>query len=198
MPRFKTANRNLKMTPYRLAAALALCALHGCSWQGSMRPSVNLSVDVPHPYTVQAWGYPATSGNPDDALYNNIGIYLLSAPPFRFTFPDGYAVNSREVTTSILSEHLAPITLGDKGETVSRLTVINDRETYSIVFSIGPGERADHLSLHACKHVFRKAIAYIDGTQVFDFPIRQRDIAQLFGGPLRLGHDFVIWGYDCD
>ena len=81
---------------------------------------------------------------------------------------------------------------------MSRLTVINDRGSFSIVFSIGPGERADHLWLDACKHVLRKSFASIDRTQVFDFPIRQKVIAELFGSPLRLGHDFVIWGYDCD
>jgi hypothetical protein len=186
------------MKPYQLALALSLCELYGCSWQGSMRSTVSLSVDAPRPHSVQAWGYPSTNGNPDDALYYSISIELLSTPPFNFTFPDGYVINSKQVTSTVLEEHLAPITKGDKGKTVSRVSIITGKENYSIIFTIGQNELAENLSLYTCKHVFRNTLSSSNGVRTFDFPIKQREIAEIFGGPLRIGHDFVILGYECN
>jgi hypothetical protein len=181
----------------RALLAVALAACSSCSWQGSMRPTVNLDIDSPAPHTVQAWGYPAPGGDPGAAVYNSLGVRLRTAPPFRLAFPDGYVANSREIDASLLAAHLAPVGKGDKGETVSRLSVAKGESNYSIVVHVGADGLADHLWLYACKHVMRGVLGTADGARAFDFPVRQSEIAELFGGPLRMGHDFVILGYDC-
>lgn len=172
--------------------AVILCS--GCS----MRPTVNLGIDTPQAYTVQAWGYPAKGGGRDDAVYNSLSINLMAAPVFVFVFPDGYKTTSREISTAVLVEHLAPVTQGDKGEAVSRKSYARGESNFSIVFSVGKSGYAEHLSLYSCKYTLPGIIGTGAGTHLYDFPLKQSEIGNLFSEQMRIGHDFVILGYDCD
>lgn len=184
-----------KLTPF----VLVVFVLSGCSlWQGSIRPTVNLRIDAPLPYTVQAWGYPASNHNPEAAVYNSLSINLRAAAPFHFRFPDGFVANSKEIDTSTLSIHLAPITKNDKGTAVSRVSSVSKQSNYSIVFDVGQDGIVNNLSLYSCKHTMHNVLGTVDGARVFDFPLKQSEIISLFSGPVRIGHDFVILGYDCD
>lgn len=181
-----------------ILAVFALCPCYGVTWKGSMRRTVNLSIDTPAPHTVQVWGYPATNRIPDSAVYYSLGVNLREARPFFFTFPDGHAANSKQIDAALLAKHLAPVTKGDKGRTSSQISFVKGRENYHIIFDVGRNGLAEHLSLYSCKHTLRKVLGTADGTRVFDFPLKQSEIADLFGGPLRIGHDFAILGCECD
>lgn len=166
----------------------------GCSWRGSMRPTVNLEI----PRMVRGSGYPAPDRTPEAAFYNSLSISLREAPPFLFTFPDGHRASSREIGRATLAAHLAPIITDEKGSLVSRLNVIDGERNHSIVFLIGEDGMASQVWLYTCKQTLRGLLATADGTRSFDFPLKQFEIAALFGGPMRIGRDFVILGYACD
>lgn len=190
--------RRLRRRSGQVLTIMALLAVAGCTMQGSMRPSVNLALDQPRPNTVQGWGFPSADGDPGAAWYYSISINLRAAPAFVFTFPDGYSVNSKDINSGILARHLAGPTKGDKGETVSRVSFAKGESNASIVFFIGSDGIAENLSIHSCKYGFRQVFGKLNGERRFDFPIRQKEIVELFGGPLRIGHDFVLQGFACD
>ena len=183
-----------KMVPL----ALALWMIPACTFRGSMRTTVNLSIDAPGPNTIQAWGYPSPDKNPAFALYNSMGINLRVASPFIFVFPDGFKANSREIDKSMLSLHLAPISINATGKPVSMISHSDHVGQYWMIFTIGEDDHAYNLSLYSCKHTMNGIIGTPDGANFYNFPLRQFEIENLFQGPLRIGHDFVIIGYDCD
>lgn len=172
---------------------LALIA-SGCA----MRPTVNLTIDGATPNAVQAWGYPANDGSAANARYNSMGIDLQAAPPFVVALPDGYKADSRRIDSSLLASHFAPITRNDMGSPVSGIHHSNKRERYWMIFSLNKDGMATHLSLYACGHTMPRLLASADGCHVFDFPIKERELVQLFNGPVRRGKDFAILGGDGD
>jgi hypothetical protein len=163
-----------------------------------MRPTVNLSINTPRQYTVQAWGYPSTDASPGNALYYSLSINLEAAPAFVVVLPDGYQANTKSLDSSLLTQHLAPIEKNDKGDPVSRIHYSDKQKRYWMIFTLNRDGRADYLSLYACGHTMAGILTSPDGQQRFSFPIRQSEILQLFNGPIRVGRDFEILGRNCD
>lgn len=183
-----------------LLLPLLAVLLGGCGGlaQGSLRKSVNLTIGAAPRTAVQAWGYPAPSGQPDEASYNSLSVTLRAARPFRFVFPDGFAASSLEIDAGLLTRHLAPVTNGAKGARVSVVTKLDGPGESTILFTVGRSGTAETLRLYTCRRKLPGVLQSADGAKRYDFPLRQRDIAELFGGPMRIGHDFVIMGYGCD
>lgn len=163
-----------------------------------MRPTVNLGIDVPAPYTVQAWGYPSEDGSPASNSYNRLSINLEAAPPFLLLLPDGYRVSSKQIDSALLEQHVAPIVRDDKGNIVSRIHHAGKDKWYWMVFTLNKKGIASQLSLYACRHAMPKLIGTIDGQYEFDFPITEKEMLLLFNGPVRKGKDFQILGWGCD
>lgn len=181
-----------------LILTLAVAVLASCTLKGSMRPTVNLSLDLPKPYTVQAWGYPSKSRDGSDAAYYSLSVSLAEARPFQFKFPDGHWAHSRKIDAATLATHLAPIIKDEKGSSVSRTTMTNGSSRYSIVFALDANGIAESMWLYACNSFQDSLLAGDDGLAKYSFPIKQHELRQLFGGPLKVGHDFVILGSACD
>ena len=177
---------------------LIVVLLAGCTFKGSMRPTINATLSVPKPYTVQAIGYPAPNRDIADGSYYSLSVNLVAAAPFAFKFPDGFTANSRHLDVSTLSNHLAPVEKTDRGSLVSRRTVFNGSARYSVVFSVGPEGTATGMWLYACKAPQARLLGTADENQWFSFPIKHSELQTLFGGPLRVGHDFTILGTECD
>jgi hypothetical protein len=67
-----------------------------------------------------------------------------------------------------------------------------------MIFTLNKDEMANHLSLYACGHTMPGLLASADGQHVFDFPIKESEIIQVFNGPVHRGKDFTIFGWSCD
>jgi hypothetical protein len=176
-----------------LSIVVAILAA-GCA----MRPTVNLSINVPTPHTIQAWGYPSADGLEASASYYSLGINLEAAPPFVLLLPDGYRVNTKLIDSSLLQQHFAPIVRDDKGNIVASIHYADKYKRYWMIFSLNKDGIANHLSLYACGHTMLGLLASADGQHRFDFPIKESEIVQLFNGPVRKGRDFTILGGSCD
>ncbi len=124
-----------------------------------------------HHYAAQAFGEGAPRTGPADALYYSMGINLDVAPAFTIIFPDGFRVNSKDVDGSMLQDHASGVSVAPAGVTKSWFT-----------FVVGSDNRAHSIVLYACKHTYRGLFATVDGSQVFDFPIRQVELERLIGG----------------
>lgn len=178
----------------RALSFILLAALAGCA----MRPTVNLSIDRPREYTVQAWGYPARDDVPGHASYYSLSINLDAAPPFAVVLPDGYRAHSKRIDAALLTEHFAPVTVNKQGRSTATLHHASKEARSWMIFSLQNDGHASSLSVYACGHTWADLFETPDGRQSFDFPIRQDDLVVLFNGPVRIGHDFVILGHSCD
>lgn len=188
------------MNARSLLLPLLAALLGGCGGLagGSLRKTVSLTIGAAPQTVVQAWGYPASSGQADEAGYNSLSVTLRAARPFRFVFPDGFAAPSQEIDAGLLARHLAPVTTGAKGNQVSVVTRLDGPCESTILFTLGRSGTAETLWLYTCRRKLPGVLQSADGAKSYDFPLRQRDIAELFGGPMRIGRDFVILGYSCD
>lgn len=176
-----------------ISIALAVI-LSGCA----MRPGVNLSIDEPTPNTIQGWGYPSADGKAENDWYYSLGINLKAAYPFVVVLPDGYRANSKLIDSSLLIQHFAPIGRDDKGNLVSSIHHADKSKSYWMIFTLNEDGIADHLSLYACKHRMQGLLSSVNGKYVFNFPIKESEIVNLFGGPVHKGKDFTILGWSCD
>lgn len=154
-------------------------------------PMVQLRIDSPWVNSIQADGFSAPDGAEDSNLYDLLLVDLQKALPFIFVFQDGYRASSKEITAELLTKHHAPLEPGFNGKMVSTTgggSAVGDKEYWSVAFFLGSDGHASTLMLQSCNHLTHQLLGTPDGSQVFDFPIRQREIAALFGPPTRTLH----------
>lgn len=180
----------------------------------------------------------ATSGNPYDGAivaavtttrdrkdrkihFTDLSINLKRAPPFVFVFPDGFLVNSREITPDILKTHF-----GESKEChvlTSRTMPLNQTAacygaskaksfsmaepfaqtrpvSYDISFYDPAGDSDFWLFIHTCNYNLPKILGTADGSQVFDMPIDQDGLNKLFNIQAKVEFKDVILDrfYICD
>jgi len=164
---------------------LAIALLSGCSVNRMV--SMNYEAN-----TIQARGFAAETEIEDANVYDDLSINLREAPPFIFVFPNGYRANSREITSELLVKHLAPLKQGTWG-IVSGIGFEKRDELLDLFFTIGVDGYARNLWIRACNHSMPKLLGTPDGTQLFDFPIMERDLTKLFGVPERKLHFRMVF-----
>lgn len=169
-----------------------------CTAPITMRTAAWYNIDTPVPYTVQSGGYAAADGDSAANLHYSLSVNLRAAQPFIFIFPDGYRANSREITANDLSVHLAPVEFDARALLASSRSQSPAQWVWDVIrFDVGPDGVASHLSLYTCRRQLPRILATADGAQVFDFPIRERDLRSLVGSPTRSGTGGGGIGVDC-
>lgn len=164
-----------------LLTLAASAMLAGCS-TASM---VDFRIHTPHRHTVQAMGI-ASPASDEENLYDFLTIDLRAAAPFEFVFLDGHRVLSTNIDAALLERHHAPVAPGYIGGLSGSARGGGNAAGgpyWSVVFLLAADGRVMSLTLQSCDHRLPKLLGLADGTEHFDFPIRQRELAKLFGTP---------------
>lgn len=145
--------------------------------------------------------------------FTDLRINLNRAPPFTFVFPDGFQVNSREITPDILKAHFgeprdcyvltsrtmpAYKTASCYGASKARSFSLAEPfaktrpVSYDIKFYDPAGGSDLWLDIHTCNYKLPRMLGTADGSQLFDMPIDQDGLNKLFNIQTKVEFQNVI------
>lgn len=179
-----------------LIAMLAACA--GCTF---FRHAEILTIKVQDSEVVHGTGYAARSQHQKATTFEDFRIDLRSAPPFIFTFPDGYRADSKAIDARLLIDHGIPITregnliMGSwsRGDFWSLLI----GRHYGFIFFMREDGSAETLSISSCGYREHDVLGTSDAARFFDFPLTKNEAEQLFRASVDVERVFAIWGFSC-
>lgn len=167
-------------------------------------------------------GVTTTRDKKDKKIYfTDLSLNLKRAPPFTFVFPDGYQINSKEITPDILKAHLGeprecyvltsrtmPVYKTVTCYGASKAKSFSMAEpfaktrpvSYEIGFSDPASDGENMLFIRTCNYNLSKIIGTADGGQFFDIPIDQNGLNKLFNIQTKVEFKDVIVDrfYICD
>lgn len=166
-----------------------------------MRQAEILTINAQGSEAIRAMGYIPHSGEQTGVIYDDLTIDLRNAPPFIFTFPDGYRANSKTINRKMLEAHSVPVV--EKKNLTSGTWREPDNLGWYVgrhwfaMFLIGNDGHAESLMLGACGQKKSQVLGTSDGSQFFDFPLSQVDMEQLFGLSAQTEQQFAMTGLSC-
>lgn len=182
----------------RSIVVLVLCAfvalLNGCALPQYAEDHI---IERKGSVTVRASRY---AGREEDPVHE-LWINLAKSPDFQFRFPDGKWVNAREITLRVLIERGMRI---DKYSNFSSASWHPDMSIFSSVvgrhqyfsFRIEDDEAVSSLTLGACGSSFREVLRTMDGS-TFGFPMKIKEVEQLFGPVSSVRRIAIVTGFSC-
>ena len=118
-----------------------------------------------------------------------------------FRFPDGHWVDSREIILRTLIERgmrvdkYSNYSMASWHPDMSILASVAGRHQY-FSFRIESDETVSSLNLGACGSAFRKVFRTMDGVTL-GFPMKVKEVEQLFGPVSRVQRIAIVTGFSC-
>lgn len=215
-------NTNLfrRAVPVLLAGLLCGCG-NPFSLVSGRLTSIKATADAPYRDAIAA-GVTTTRDKKDSKIhFTDLHIKLKRAPPLIFVFPDGFQVNSRDITPDILKAHFGeprecqvltsrtmPVYQTAACYGARRAKSFSMAEpfaqtrpvSYDISFYDPAGGEDFWLEIHTCNYNLPNMLGTSDGSRFYDMPIDQDGLNKLFNIQTQVEFKDVILDrfYICD